>query len=98
MVEAAHRAELLVIWDLLHFGWPDHHDIFHPEFSKRFEEFVHAAAEWFKLNAPAPYWFTPVNEISWVAWAGGTAGCINPFATDKPLELKMQLVRCALSA
>jgi hypothetical protein len=33
-----------------------------------------------------------------VAWAGGTAGCINPFATNKPFEIKTQLVRCALGA
>ena len=24
MVDAAREAEVLVIWDLLHFGWPDH--------------------------------------------------------------------------
>jgi hypothetical protein len=98
MVKAAATAEVLVLWDLLHFGWPDHYDIFSPEFVERFSDYVRATAEWFRRHAPPPYWFTPVNEISWVAWAGATAGCINPFVTGRGLELKQQLVRCALAA
>jgi hypothetical protein len=98
MVDAAQQAEILVLWDLLHFGWPEHYDIFSPEFIEHFSDYVRAAAEWFKREAEPPCWFTPVNEISWIAWAGGTAGCINPFAEDRALELKMQLVRCALAA
>ena len=97
MVRAAQEAGVLVLWDLLHFGWPDHYDVFSPDFPQRFSEFTHAIAEWFKRNASPPFWFTPLNEISWVAWAGGSAGCINPFARDRGLELKMQLVRCALA-
>jgi hypothetical protein len=98
MVNAAHQAEVLVIWDLLHFGWPDHCDILSPDFVDRFDDYLRRVAEWFQRHAPAPYWFTPVNEISWVAWAGGTAGCINPFVTGRGLELKQQLVRCVLAA
>jgi hypothetical protein len=98
MVQAARDAEILVLWDLLHFGWPDHCDVFSRDFPFRFSEFAHATAEWFRRNAPSPFWFTPLNEISWVAWAGGSAGCINPFAKDRALELKRQLVRCALGA
>jgi beta-glucosidase/6-phospho-beta-glucosidase/beta-galactosidase len=98
MVGAAKDTGILVLWDLLHFGWPDLYDVFSPEFPDRFGNFVQASAEWFRRNAEPPFWFTPVNEISWVAWAGGSAGCINPFAQERGLELKMQLVRCALKA
>jgi hypothetical protein len=98
MVCAARDAEIVVVWDLLHFGWPDHCDVLAADFVERFNGFVRNVAEWFKRHAEPPFWFTPVNEISWVAWAGGTAGCINPFARDKSLQIKMQLVRCALTA
>ena len=54
MVRAAHAADILILWDLLHFGWPDHYDIFSPEFIGRFSDYVRATAEWFKRNAPAP--------------------------------------------
>lgn len=96
MARAAQQSGILVLWDLLHFGWPDHWDIFDADFPHRFRDFSHAAAGWIQRNATGPFWFTPVNEISWVAWAGGSAGCINPFAQGRGLELKMQLVRCAL--
>ena len=98
MVRAAQETGILVLWDLLHFGWPDHWDVFSGDFPNRFSEFAHATAQWFQRTAPSPFWFTPLNEISWVAWAGGSAGCINPFAQNRGLELKLQLVRCAIEA
>jgi hypothetical protein len=98
MVRAARQTGLLVIWDLLHFGWPDGLDIFQPEFLTRFTRFVRATAEFFQNETDGPYWFTPVNEISFFAWGGGTVGCINPFAKERGLELKVQLARCALAA
>jgi hypothetical protein len=98
MVRAARQTGLQVIWDLLHFGWPDGLDIFQPEFLTRFARFVHAAAEFFRNESDGPYWFTPVNEISFFAWAGGTEGCINPFAKERGMELKTQLVRSAIVA
>src|SRR6185369_4935346 len=30
MVRAAEQAEVLVIWDLLHFGWPEQYDVLSP--------------------------------------------------------------------
>ncbi len=98
MVRAARQTGLLIIWDLLHFGWPDGLDIFQPEFLARFTRFVRATAEFFQNETDGPHWFTPVNEISFFAWGGGTVGCINPFAKERGTELKVQLVRCALAA
>ena len=98
MAHAARKTEMTVIWDLLHFGWPDHTDIFSEDFVPRFVDFATATAEWFREQTTGPYWFTPVNEISWVAWAGGSAGCINPFRRDKAWELKTQLARAAIEA
>ncbi len=98
LVDAANAKEMVVIWDLLHFGWPDHYDIFSAEFVPRFVDYVRATAEWLLRNAQGPFWFTPVNEISFVSWAGGSVGYLNPHALKRGMELKVQLVRCALSA
>jgi len=98
MVRAARQAGVQVIWDLLHFGWPDGLDVFRPEFLTRFARFIRATAEFFQREADGPFWFTPVNEISFVSWGGGTVGCINPFAKERGTELKVQLVRCAIAA
>ena len=44
-----------------------------------------------------PFW-CPVNEISFLAWAGGDAAYLNPFARGRGFELKVQLARAAIAA
>ncbi len=39
-----------------------------------------------------------INEISFLAWAGGEEGCLNPFVTERGPELKRILVRAAVLA
>jgi len=41
---------------------------------------------------------TPVNEISFIAWAGGDFAYINPFAKGRGYELKIQLIKAAIAA
>ena len=38
LVRAARKADVQVIWDLCHYGWPEGLDIFGPEFVDRFAE------------------------------------------------------------
>ena len=40
MVRAALASGIEVVWDLLHFGWPDHVDPFDADFVPRFAEFA----------------------------------------------------------
>lgn len=83
-----------VVWDLLHYGWPDHVDVWAPDFPARFAEFATRVA---RLVGPGGF-YAPVNEISFLAWAGGEVGYLNPFAHQRGLELKVQLVRATLAA
>ena len=39
IVEAARATETQVIWDLCHFGWPEHLDVFKPEFVEALAKF-----------------------------------------------------------
>ena len=98
MLRAADEAGLEVIWDVLHYGWPDGLDIFGDEFVPRFAAFAGAFAAVARREARGPLWAVPVNEISFFAWAGGDVGIFNPFATGRGDELKVQLVRAALAA
>jgi hypothetical protein len=41
---------------------------------------------------------TPVNEISFMAWAGGDFAYINPFAKGRGDEFKIQLIKAAIAA
>lgn len=87
-----------VIWDLLHYGWPDDIDIWRPEFVTRFAAFAQVAAKVMCAHINDQRFYVPVNEISFMAWGGGDAGYLNPFASGRGFELKAQLVRASIAA
>ena len=98
MVRAARDSRLQVIWDLCHYGWPDGLDVFGPDFVDRFADYARAVARLIADETDEPPWYAPVNEISFWSWAGGDVAYINPGATGRGFELKVQLVRAALAA
>lgn len=98
MLDAANATGTQAIWDLMHFGWPDHLDIWSPDFPARFAAFTFDAVTVIERNSRIHPLFCPVNEISFLAWGGGEVGYLNPFATGVGTELKRQLVRAALAA
>jgi hypothetical protein len=87
-----------VIWDLFHYGWPDDIDIFSPEFVSRFAKMVHAFMQVLTEETNQTLFVTPVNEILFIAWAGGDVAYINPFTKGRGDELKIQLVKAAIAA
>lgn len=98
MLRAARQTQTQVIWDLLHYGWPDGLNVWSAAFVERFARFARATAEVILEETGAPIYVTPVNEISFVAWGGGDAGFLNPFARQRGPELKAQLVRASIAA
>lgn len=98
MLRAARDAGTQVIWDLLHYGWPDDIDIWRPTFVERFARFCAAVARVVRDETDAVPFYTPLNEISFFAWGGGDAGYLNPFARGRGHELKVQLARAAIAA
>lgn len=98
IVRAARSTGTQVIWDLCHFGWPDHLDIFKPEFVSAIASYGAAFAKWLGNETDAAGFFCPMNEISFFSWAAGDEGSVYPFVTGRGFELKTQLVRSAISA
>lgn len=98
IVRAARATGTQVIWDLCHFGWPDHIDIFKPEFVSALAEYGAAFAKWLSKETGSPGYFVPVNEISFFSWAAGDEGSMFPFVTGRGFELKTHLVRAAIQA
>jgi beta-glucosidase/6-phospho-beta-glucosidase/beta-galactosidase len=97
MLAAARRRDIQVVWDLCHYGWPDHVDIWSPSFVRRFAAFAGATAKIVHEAGDESPIFCPINEISYWAWAGGDVGMFNPSAHGRGAELKRQLVRAALA-
>lgn len=98
MLRAARETGTQVIWDLAHWGWPDDLDIWSPAFIDRFARFARAAAYVVREETGEVPFFTPVNEISFWAWAGGDLGLINPLTRQRGNELKAILVQAAIAA
>ncbi|WP_061929886.1 glycosyltransferase [Aureimonas sp. AU22] len=97
-LDAAKATGTQVVWDILHYGWPDDLDIWRPEFVERFTRFAAEAARVIGGETEGAPFYAPVNEISFFAWGGGDAGYLNPFAHGRAHELKVQLSRAAISA
>ena len=98
MLRAAQRSGTQVIWDLMHYGWPDDIDIWTPGFVDRFAAFARATARlWRDSTDEIPFW-CPINEISFFSWGGGDVRYLNPFASGRGFELKVQLARASIAA
>ena len=98
MLAAAEATGAQVIWDLMHYGWPDDIDIWAPGFVERFAAFAGAAGRLMRETTGAvPFW-CPINEISFLSWGGGDVGYLNPFGRGRGFELKVQLARAAIRA
>ncbi|MDX2088694.1 MAG: hypothetical protein SFX73_12635 [Kofleriaceae bacterium] len=98
MMRAAHAHRITVIWDLMHFGWPDDEDPFGARFPVRFGRYAGAFARVLAAETDHAPMIAPVNEISFLAWAGGDVRCMNPFEAARGVELKAQLVRASIEA
>jgi beta-glucosidase/6-phospho-beta-glucosidase/beta-galactosidase len=98
MLDAAREAGVQIMWDVMHYGWPDDLDIFSDAFVKRFADFARAFAELATRETDGAPWVVPVNEISFFAWAAGDVGIFNPFATRRGDEMKTQMLRAAIAS
>lgn len=98
MLRAAKSCQMQVIWDLLHYGWPDDIDIWTAKFVDQFAGFARAVAKIIRDEMDDVPFYCPVNEISFHAWAGGEAAYFNPHARGRGFELKCQLARAAIAA
>ena len=96
-MRAAAKTGTEVLWDLWHYGWPDHLDIFSEAFITHFAAYARATAQLLSEKWPRPF-VCPVNEISFFSFAGGEAGFFNPFAHRRGNEMKLQLVRATIAA
>jgi beta-glucosidase/6-phospho-beta-glucosidase/beta-galactosidase len=91
-LDAANEAGVEVIWDLLHYGWPDALDIYSRDFVARFADYCAAVARQVNDRLPGPHFYTPINELSFLAWAAGEVGWFHPFGHGRGAEIKRQLV------
>ncbi|MDB6022420.1 MAG: hypothetical protein JWQ04_2277 [Pedosphaera sp.] len=95
-VRAAQKQNMEIIWDLFHYGYPEDLDIFGDEFRKRFADYCYATARFILARQDGPYYFTPVNEPSYLSWAAGDKGRFAPHCRGKSGQLKIALAVAAI--
>ena len=97
VIEAAKQYNIQVIWTVFHYGYPDDLDIFSPAFVNRFARYCGELARFIHNHTDRVPFYTPINEISFLAWAAGDVGYIHPFGVGRGTELKRQLIRAAVA-
>ncbi|BCS31922.1 beta-glucosidase [Luteitalea sp. TBR-22] len=97
-LQAARANDLQVVWDLLHYGVPDDVDVFAPSFVDRFAGFARASARFIREHGDEVPFYTPINELSFYAWAAADVGWFHPHAHGRGAEFKRQLVRAWIAA
>jgi beta-glucosidase/6-phospho-beta-glucosidase/beta-galactosidase len=97
MLEAAEETGMQVIWDLFHYGSPDHVEQASPDFPKKFTDFAMAALEFRESVTKLPPLVCPLNEISFICWAS-EVGYFPSIGPDEVGWLKRHLVRTAVAA
>ncbi|HEV2762681.1 MAG TPA: hypothetical protein VGV38_06775 [Pyrinomonadaceae bacterium] len=94
LIEAMRRAQVLPLWDLCHYGYPDGLDPFSPDFVRRFADYCRAAARHVVPRLPGPHFFTPVNEITFFSFCGGEWGWVAPYRKTKEDRFRFRLALC----
>ncbi len=99
LIEVMNRCQIRPIWDLCHYGYPEGEDPFSEAFAARFARYCRAAAEYIAGRMEGPYYFTPINEISFFADCGGEWGWIAPYqkGADARQRLRHALCRAAIA-
>ncbi|MBW4460809.1 MAG: family 1 glycosylhydrolase [Nodosilinea sp. WJT8-NPBG4] len=94
LLEAMRQTQITPIWDLCHYGYPDDLDPFSEEFVDRFARYCRAVAEYVTARLPGPYFFTPINEITFFSFCGGEWGWVAPYRNTRDDRFRFRLVLC----
>ncbi len=109
--DAAGVHGLQILWSLMHYGTPADVSLLDDAFCERFADFAAAAARALRGSGDEPAVYTPINEISYLAWAATCSESIHPYRRasaahvdaetrghDLGFELKCRRVRASLLA
>jgi beta-glucosidase/6-phospho-beta-glucosidase/beta-galactosidase len=93
-IDAMNAEKILPVWDLCHYGYPDHVHPFRAGFVERFADYCRAVASHVTDRVRGPHFYTPINEITFWGFCGGEWGWVAPFGQDKDTRLRFRKVLC----
>lgn len=95
-IKGAEKLGIQIIWDLIHFGYPDGIYPTHPLFCQRFELLCDAFAQFHKANTKQKLFVVPINEISFLSWHSGDVRGTVPFSINSGWDIKYHLCKAAI--
>jgi beta-glucosidase/6-phospho-beta-glucosidase/beta-galactosidase len=98
-IDAMNENQILPIWDMCHYGYPEDIDPFADGFTERFAAYCRAAAEYVVPKTRGPHFFTPINEITFFSFCGGEWGWVAPYrkTREERFEFRIALCRAAIA-
>lgn len=94
MIASMNKNQILPIWDLCHYGYPDDLNAFSDAFVDRFAAYSKAVAEYVLPRMHGPYFFTPINEITFFSFCGAEWGWVAPYTNTKEDRFRFRLNLC----
>ena len=94
MLEAMRATRITPIWDLCHYGYPEDLDPFSEQFCTRFANYCGAAAQHVARHLPGPYFFTPINEITFFSFCAGEWGWVAPYRNTREDRMNLRVALC----
>lgn len=95
-LQAQRAHQILPIWDLCHYGYPEDLDPFDADFAVRFAAYARAAAEHVLAHQfRGPFFFTPMNEITFFGYMAGEWAWAAPFGKDRETRRRFTLALCS---
>jgi len=93
-IAAMNAAQVLPVWDLCHYGYPDDLDPFSDAFVARFAAYCRAAASYVLPQVRGPHFFTPVNEITFFSYCAGEWGWAAPYRRSRAERMRLRVALC----
>lgn len=81
--QAANRNNLQILWTLMHYGTPSNVSVMDDSFCDRFVEFASTVARTLGPYSEAAPVYTPINEISFFAWAVCETSGFHPYVGNR---------------
>jgi hypothetical protein len=88
--------EMTAIWDLCHYGFPDECSPLDDDCLRRFTDYARAVAKRVKELCKPPFFFTPINEITFLSGAATDMGWMYPFAKGRYDDMKRALCKMSI--
>ena len=108
IAQSAHRHQLQVVWTLMHYGVPAGLSLHDDALIDAFAHFAGQVARALAPLSPRPPVYTPINEISFLAWVASKPDWLaapnntpqlgHEHARNRGYAVKRRLVRAALAA